>query len=131
MLVDYELSPEHQYPSAIIETLAAYHHLVNELKIPESRICLAGDSAGGNIAAALMLHLARPNPNITVPAAHGPTPGQPGSALLISPFISLVSSLPSRQANIDFDCTSLAPWNTLTGEQTSTLPSATLARWTT
>lgn len=80
-LVDYELAPEHAYPSQIIESLASYHYLVNELQIAEEKICIAGDSAGGTLIAGLLLHLARPNPNITVPASFGATPGRPGVRL--------------------------------------------------
>lgn len=39
---------------------------------------MSGDSAGGNLAAALLLHLARPNPAIKTPESLGPIPGQPG-----------------------------------------------------
>lgn len=49
-LLDYELAPESFYPSQLIETLAGYSYLVNHLNIKPSRICLSGDSAGGNLA---------------------------------------------------------------------------------
>ena len=77
-LVDYELAPQHPYPSQIIESLAALHYLKNHLGISEEKICLSGDSAGGNIIAGLLLHLARPNPKISLPASFGPTPSRPG-----------------------------------------------------
>ncbi|ORY70606.1 Alpha/Beta hydrolase protein [Leucosporidium creatinivorum] len=101
--LDYELAPEFKYPSQLIETLAGYHYLVNQMGIAEDKICLAGDSAGGNLATAFLLHLARPNPTIKVPAELGPTPRRPGSAILISPFVNLISHTTSRKTNLPFD----------------------------
>jgi acetyl esterase len=52
--VDYRLAPEHKFPAAIDDALGAYRWLVKEavsLGIDPARIVLAGDSAGGNIAA--------------------------------------------------------------------------------
>lgn len=88
ILTSAELAPERKYPSQLIETSAAYHHLVNDLGIPEERICIAGDSAGGNLAEAFLLHLARPNPAISVPASLGPTPKRPGVRSFISSSLS-------------------------------------------
>ncbi|BGP25756.1 hypothetical protein JCM10295v2_004693 [Rhodotorula toruloides] len=91
----YRLAPDYIYPSQLIETLAAYKYLVNVLGIPDSKICIGGDSAGANLVTAFLLHLARPNPRVKVDA-FGATPAKPASALLISPFIDLVSTASSR-----------------------------------
>ncbi|GAA5878230.1 hypothetical protein JCM8547_003162 [Rhodosporidiobolus lusitaniae] len=101
--LDYQLAPEKIYPSQLIETLAAYHYLVNEVGIPPSKICIGGDSAGGNLTAAFLLHLARPNPKVMVPAELGATPGRPGSALLVSPYVDLVSFSPSYYPPFEAD----------------------------
>lgn len=98
-----ELAPEFKYPSQLIEILAGYHHLVNELGITEDKICIAGDSAGGNLATTFLLHLARPNPKIKVPESLGPTPGRPGSAFIISPMVNMVSHTGSRKKNEKYD----------------------------
>ena len=55
--VDYRLSPEHIYPAALDDTEAAYRHLLAEGR----RVIVGGDSAGGNLTAALCLRLKRLN----------------------------------------------------------------------
>lgn len=52
--VDYRLAPEHKFPAAMDDGVAAYRWLSAEatnLGLDPSRIVLAGDSAGGTIAA--------------------------------------------------------------------------------
>jgi acetyl esterase len=52
--LDYRLAPEHKFPAAIDDALAAYRWLVKRADatgIDPARIVVAGDSAGGNIAA--------------------------------------------------------------------------------
>src|SRR5581483_2313485 len=65
--LDYSLAPEHPYPAAINEALAAYRWLLN--KYPPHKIVLAGDSAGGSVVLSL-LHVIRneklPNPACAV-----------------------------------------------------------------
>ncbi len=56
--VDYRLAPEHPYPAAIDDSAAAWrwvHSHCEHLRIDASRIGVAGDSAGGNLAAVLAL----------------------------------------------------------------------------
>lgn len=54
VVVDYRLSPEHPFPAALDDTVAVYTALVED-GIDPARIVLAGDSAGGNLAAAATL----------------------------------------------------------------------------
>jgi acetyl esterase/lipase len=53
---DYRLSPEHVYPAALDDAVAAYKGVLAENVAP-SRIVVVGDSAGGGLAIALVQRL--------------------------------------------------------------------------
>lgn len=88
--VDYRLAPENTYPAALEDALTAYRAILKEGTDPR-QIVLVGDSAGGNLAAALLLSL-RDN-KMPLPKA----------AILISPWGYLGSDLPSHINNIPKD----------------------------
>ncbi len=54
LLFEYRLAPEHPYPAALDDALAAYRWLLDQ-GIEPSHIVFAGDSAGGGLALATML----------------------------------------------------------------------------
>jgi acetyl esterase/lipase len=53
--VDYRLAPEHPYPAAVDDALAAYEALLDDGVAP-SEIAFAGESAGGGLAIATLVN---------------------------------------------------------------------------
>jgi acetyl esterase/lipase len=74
--VDYRLAPEHPYPAAVDDALAAYEALL-QTGIAPSDIAFAGESAGGGLAIGTLVN-ARDH-GLPLPAA----------AFLMSPYVDL------------------------------------------
>ena len=74
--VDYRLAPEHPYPAAVDDALAAYEALLDD-GIAPSEIVFAGESAGGGLVVATMVN-ARDH-GLPLPAA----------AYVMSPYVDL------------------------------------------
>jgi epsilon-lactone hydrolase len=90
LIPDYRLAPEDPYPAANDDAVAAYQGLLDEGLQP-TQITVGGDSAGGGLAAALLVRLK--NEGIT----------QPGRAVLASPWCDQTNSSPSVTANAERD----------------------------
>lgn len=56
LMIDYRLAPEHPFPAALDDCLAAYQYLLDEGIAPQ-RITIMGDSAGGNLMVATLIAL--------------------------------------------------------------------------
>ena len=87
--VDYRMGPEHKFPAAYDDSVAAFNWTVAQaasLGIDASRIAIGGDSAGGNLAAAACLGLRGQSV-------------QPAFQLLIYPATIMWQDTPSYHAN--------------------------------
>jgi acetyl esterase/lipase len=82
---EYRLAPEHPFPAALEDALVSYQY-VRALR-PHSPVLITGDSAGGGLAASLLVRLRE----LGEP--------QPEGAILLSPWTDLSSSGPSVDEN--------------------------------
>jgi monoterpene epsilon-lactone hydrolase len=74
--VNYRLSPEHRFPAPVEDAVAVYEWLLKQ-GVPAQRVALAGDSAGGGLAAAAMLSLRERGRSL------------PGAAVMLSAWTDL------------------------------------------
>jgi acetyl esterase/lipase len=76
--VDYRVPPDHPYPAALDDCMAAYRAVLQEAV--EKKVVVSGTSAGGNLAAALLLR------------ARDEGLPMPAGALLLTPELDLTES---------------------------------------
>ena len=90
LCVDYRLAPEHPFPAALDDAVAAYHWLLNEGADPR-RIAVMGDSAGGGLALSLLLRLRDEGSPL------------PAAAVALSPWTDLALTGTSLRRNATAD----------------------------
>jgi salicylate hydroxylase len=96
LVPDYRLAPEHPFPAALDDVLAAYRWLVREY--PRAPILVSGECAGGGLALSLALALRDTG---------GPADRMPAGIHVVSPFCDLAVSAEQLSLATDSD-----PWFT-------------------
>ena len=76
LLIEYRLAPEHPFPAAVEDSVAAYRWMLAQGLKP-ARIAVAGDSAGGGLTVA------------TLVAIRDAKLASPGAGVCLSPWIDL------------------------------------------
>jgi epsilon-lactone hydrolase len=90
LAINYRLAPEHRFPAALDDAIAAYGWLLDRGLKP-GNIAFAGDSAGGNLALAAMLALRERS--LPLPVA----------AVLMSPWTDLAATGASYVSRAEAD----------------------------
>lgn len=83
--IDYRLAPEHRYPAALDDVMAGYREVLN--RVAPADLVVGGASAGGNLAAALLLR------------AQGEGLPLPAGLILNTPATDLTGAGDSRVTN--------------------------------
>ena len=89
--VEYRLAPEHPFPAALDDAIAAYRWLIGPAGEDPSRVIVAGDSAGGGLSAALLVALRDAGDPL------------PAGAYLMSPWTDLASTGESMKTRAEAD----------------------------
>ncbi len=90
LLIDYRLAPEHPFPAAVEDAVAAYRFLLDD-GYKHDQIALGGDSAGGGLTLACLLSLREANEEL------------PEAAILLSPWVDLEGLGESMTTRADAD----------------------------
>jgi len=88
---EYRLAPEHPFPAAIDDVLAAWRWLRTDQQLSARSLAVAGDSAGGGLTVALLV------------ATRDAGQALPAAATLMSPTVDLTSSGASMTERADQD----------------------------
>src|SRR5579862_408751 len=91
LFAEYRLAPEHPFPAAIDDVLTAWRWLRADQDLSATSMAVAGDSAGGGLAVALLV------------ATRDAGEDLPAAAVLMSPTVDLTSSGASMTEKVDED----------------------------
>lgn len=87
--LDYRRAPEHPFPAAVDDAVAAYRWLLE--RFPAAHLAIAGDSAGGGLVLCAMVH------------ARAQGLALPGAAVCLSPWVDLEATGESYRTRAHLD----------------------------
>jgi acetyl esterase/lipase len=92
----YTLTPHATYPTQLRQAVEALRYIINETGRSPANVIIGGDSAGGNLTAATLLHLSHPHPEIEPLALSAPLAG----VFAYAPWINFSTEWPSMKDNL-------------------------------
>ncbi len=90
LIIDYRLAPEHPFPAAVDDAIAAYDFLLAQGVAPEN-IAIGGDSAGGGLTFATLVALKQTGKPL------------PGAGFALSPWVDLEGIGESMETKAEVD----------------------------
>ena len=88
---NFDADLRNPFPAALIDAIAGYNYLIHEVGFSPSQIVVEGDSAGGNLALALVRYLAENRDMLDLPP--------PTAVVLLSPWVDLSSHSASERGS--------------------------------
>ena len=95
LVLEYTLAWASPYPTQLRQGVEALSYVIHTLQKVPSQVCLAGDSAGGNLVLGVLSHLLHPHPELPSLRLQGSI----GGAIMISPWVSFCIDYPSMTEN--------------------------------
>lgn len=112
-VLEYTLAPELKYPGHLVQAVAALQHLLGEYAAED--ITMGGDSAGGNLALAVMAHIIKPSPYAPpISGIGGASKAELGVLYLVSPWVRNTFTARSYTTNSPYDIINLGSMHFVT-----------------
>lgn len=92
----YTLTPYGRYPTQLRQAVEALRYIINETGRSPADVMVGGDSAGGNLASATLLHLSHPHPEIDPLTLSVPLAG----VFAYAPWVNFSTDWPSMKENL-------------------------------
>ncbi|KAL5048546.1 hypothetical protein BDW71DRAFT_195852 [Aspergillus fruticulosus] len=107
LLLEYDVSLQAPYPRQLQQASALLQYALMALEKKPEQIILAGDSAGGNLALALISHILHPHPQVNAVTLSGDLAG----VALLSPWVTFETSSESMKSNQHRDALAIPALN--------------------
>lgn len=92
----YTLTPHAKYPKQLRQAVEALRYIINETGRSPANVIVGGDSAGGNLTAATLLHVSHPHAEIEPLTLSAPLAG----VFTYAPWINFSTKWPSMKDNL-------------------------------